>query len=258
MLLAYNDEGTGPVVVLLHGFPLSRAMWAEQVRALSPSFRAITPDLRGHGESPAPDAVYTMDQMAEDVVEMLDGLGVTEPVAMGGLSMGGYVALALVLKHPERVRALILADTRAAADTLDAARLREESARGVLQAGHPGAIVEAMLPRLFAESTIRDRPALVSPIRAMMEATSASGVAGALRGMAARPDRREDLRTITVPTLVVVGEKDAISPPDEARAIVEALPDARLAEIPEAGHLSPVENPEAFNAAILDFLRNPT
>jgi 3-oxoadipate enol-lactonase len=256
MLLAFTDEGAGPVVVLLHGFPLNRSMWSGQIGELGRSFRVIAPDLRGHGESPAPDAVYSMELMAEDVVELLDGLAITEPVVVGGLSMGGYVALALAVKHPERIRGLILADTRAAADSPEAARGREETAQAVLRDGHPGAVVESMIPKLFAGSTIQGRPEVVAPMRAAMEATSASGVAGALRGMAVRPDRRDALKSIAAPTLVAVGEQDAISPPDEARAIAEALPNARLAVIPGAGHLSPCENPEAFNAAVLDFLRS--
>jgi len=255
MLLAFTDEGAGPAVVLLHGFPLDRTMWADQVPALVPEHRVVVPDLRGHGESPAPDSVYAMEQMAEDVVELLDGLALTEPVVFAGLSMGGYVALALAAHHPERVRALILADTRAANDAPEAAANREVNARSVLAAGHPKALVESMIPKLFAPSSLRDRPELVARLRGAMEATSAAGVAGALRGMAMRPDRRPELGSIAAPTLVVVGEHDAVSPPDEARAIAEALPNGRLVTIPGAGHLSPCENPGAFNAAALDFLR---
>lgn len=256
MLLAFSDEGAGPAVVLLHGFPLNRSMWDAQVPALVGTHRVIRPDLRGHGESPAPDAVYTMDLMADDVVEMLDGLGIVEPVVLGGLSMGGYVALALALNHPARVRGLILADTRAAADSPEAAARREETARSVLKTGDLGELVETMVPRLFCRSTFRDRPGLIPPIKAAMEQTTPAGVAGALRGMACRPDRRDRLNGIACPVLVVVGEEDVISPPDEARAIADALPDARLAVIPRAGHLAPCENPDAFNPAVLDFLRD--
>ena len=256
MLLAYSDHGAGPAVVLLHGFPLSRTMWDAQVRALSPTHRVIVPDLRGHGESPAPDGAYSMDRMADDVAGLLDGLGIPGPVVVGGLSMGGYVALALALNHPERLRGLILADTRAAADAPEAAARREETARDVLRTGDVGPAVGAMVPRLFAASTLRDRPGVVAAIRAAMEQTTPAGFAGALRGMAARPDRRDRLGEIPVPALVVVGEEDAISPPEEARAIADALPCGRLAVIPRAGHLAPCEDPESFNAAVLDFLKD--
>lgn len=255
MLLAFTEQGSGPVVVLLHGFPLSRVMWAEQIRSLSASHRVIAPDLRGHGESPAPDAVYTMDSMADDVVELLDGLGVAEPVVVGGLSMGGYVALAMALKHPARLRALMLIDTRAAADSPEAAEQREVTAQSVLKAGNPGAMIAAMIPKLFGKTTLAQHPDRVGPMRDDMEKTSASGVVGALRGMAVRPDRREQLAEITVPTLVVVGEDDVIAPPDEARAIADALPDGRLEIIPAAGHLSPYENPQAVDEVVLRFLQ---
>jgi pimeloyl-ACP methyl ester carboxylesterase len=255
MLLAFTEQGSGPVVVLLHGFPLNRTMWAGQIRTLGASHRVIAPDLRGHGDSPAPDAVYTMEAMADDVVELLDGQGVAEPVVVGGLSMGGYVALAMALKHPDRLRALMLIDTRAAADSPEAAKGREESAQAVLKEGHPRAVVESMIPKLFGKSTLARHPDRIESMRAEMEKTSASGVAGALRGMAIRPDRRGDLAKITVPTLVVVGEEDAIAPPDEARAIAEALPDGRLDVVPGVGHLAPYEDPEAFDEVVLRFLQ---
>ena len=195
-----------------------------------------------------------MDSMADDVVEMLDGLGITEPVVVGGLSMGGYVAIALALKHPSRVRALMLMDTRAAADTAEAASLREQTAQSVLKAGHPGAMIETMTPRLFGKSTVQRAPGLVLSLQESMERTSASGVAGALWGMAVRPDRTEQLSEISVPTLVIVGEEDVISPPEEARSIADALPLGKLEVIPAAGHLSPYENPKVVNAVVLEFL----
>lgn len=254
MRLAFTDQGAGPVVVLLHGFPLSRAMWTEQVKALSASHRVIAPDLRGHGESPAPDGAYTMESMADDVVELLDGLGINDSVALGGLSMGGYVSLALALKYPDRVRALMLLDTKAEADSPEAADAREKSAREVLEAGNPGSVVEAMVPKLFAEATIKGNPALVDSFRSLMNKTPAAGVAGALRGMAVRPDQTGRLGEIKVPSLVIVGEHDAITPPEGARNMAAALPASQFEVIPGAGHLSPRENPEAVNAVILKFL----
>lgn len=256
MRLAFDDRGSGTVVVLLHGFPLSRAMWREQVSGLGSTCRVITPDLRGHGESAAPEGVYTMEEMADDVVELLDALKISEPVILGGLSMGGYVALALVHRHPERVRALMLIDTKAAADTPEAAKIREETARAVLAAGNASSVIETMVPRLFGKVTPEQHPERIEPILAIMENTPPRGVAGALRGMAVRPDRRGELARIAVPTLVVVGEDDVISPPEEARAIAQALPNSRLEVIPAAGHLSPCENPGAVNAVLLGFIRS--
>lgn len=257
MGLACIDRGDGPAVVLLHGFPLSKEMWQHQIEPLAEHYRVIVPDLRGHGESPAPGGAYAMDAMADEVVELLDDLEIRGPVVLGGLSMGGYVALSLVLRHPERVSGLMLIDTRAAADTPDAARLREQTAAGVLQSGSTSAMIETMVPRLFGKATLEKHPEKIEPILAVMGQTSPEGVAGALRGMAIRPDRRGDLGSIQVPTLVMVGEDDVISPPSEAREIAAALPHARLEVIPAAGHLAPYENPDAANDVILRFLEGP-
>lgn len=255
MLLAYNDDGPGPVVVLLHGFPLDRTMWSSQVTTLGSMYRVITPDLRGHGQTAAPDGVYSMDEMAEDVIETLDTLQITEPVVLGGLSMGGYVALALTARYPDRFRALMLIDTKAEGDTPDAARGREELASTVEGTGNSGAVASAMLPKLFSETTRQRRPELISQMQAVMQKTPARAVAGALRGMAARPDRTAELAQIVVPTLVLVGADDAITPPDGAQKMAEAIADAQIVVIPDAGHLAPLENPQATNEAILDFLR---
>src|SRR4051812_36052831 len=243
MLLAYDDYGPGPVVVLLHGFPLDRKIWSAQETSVGSIYRVIAPDLRGHGESAAPAGGYTMDEMAGDVLELLDALQIKEPVILGGLSMGGYVALSLLARAPGRVRALMLMDTRAAADTPEAARNREELARTVETTGSTRHVVDAMLPKLFAEVTRTRRAELIPPVRAAMERISARAIAGALRGMAQRPDRSAELASITVPTLVLVGEHDAITPPEESRRMAAALPMAELAIIPNAGHLAPLENP---------------
>jgi pimeloyl-ACP methyl ester carboxylesterase len=229
-------------------------MWKEQVEGIGSIYKIIAPDLRGHGDSPAPEGDYTIDEMADDVIELLDTLGFDEPVVVGGLSMGGYVALSLIARYPERVRALMLMDTRAAADSPEAAQKREELAQAVLAAGHAGPVVEAMTPRLFAPFTLKERPERVAPLREVMGRNTARGIVGALRAMASRPDRRADLAAIRVPVLVIVGEEDVVTPPAEAQALADAISGARLEVIQEAGHLAPYENHAIANNVILRFL----
>jgi 3-oxoadipate enol-lactonase len=255
MDLAYADQGPGPVVILLHGYPLSKAMWEEQLSGIGSIYRVIAPDLRGFGESPVPEGVYTMDAMADDVVELLETLEIMGPVVVGGLSMGGYVALSLAARYPTRVKALMLMDTRAGADTPEAAQGREATAKAVLAANSAATVAESMLPRIFCKMTLEQHPERVEPMKAVMEQTAPQGIAGALRGMASRPDRRGDLPKIAVPTLVLVGEEDTLTPPAEAKAMADAIPNARLEVIPKAAHMAPYENPSAVNSAILGFLK---
>ena len=256
MLLAYSDEGPGPAVVLLHGFPLSRAMWSEQIPVLGGVFRVIAPDLRGHGESPAPEGVYTIDEMADDVIETLAHLHISERIVLGGLSMGGYVALSLVLRYPERVRALMLMDTHAGPDSPEVAATREVTAKSVLEAGSVAAIVDGMIARQFSPTFREERPERVEPLRTVMAQTTPRGFAAALRAMAKRPDRRGDIDKIAVPTMVLVGENDVITPPTVARSLVESIPGTRLEVIPKAGHMAPYENPSVANAVIMRFLQS--
>jgi 3-oxoadipate enol-lactonase len=250
--LAYTDEGSGPVVLMLHGFPFDRSMWRGQIEKLSSGFRVIAPDLRGHGGTSVTSGPSLMEDMAEDVLALLDELNVPRAVVCG-LSMGGYVALALYRAHPSRVRALVLADTRPRADTEDARRAREENARRSLSEGMRP-IADAMLPKLLSTRTRESAPEVVARVREMMLGVNAEGAASALRGMALRRDQTDLLSKIDVPALVIVGSEDAVTPPSDAEAMRELIEGSRLVVIVGAGHVSNVERPEEFDRALVEFL----
>lgn len=254
MALASVESGQGAPVVLLHGFPLDHTLWDGQAAAFSPGFRIITPDLPGHGNSPILAGLMTVDRMADSVIALLEELNITEPVTLGGLSMGGYVALSVAARYPERLRALMLFDTKSAADTPAAAALREKNARAIDETGSTEDFLRGMLPKLFADSTRRNAPEVVAETEAIMRRSLPEGVSATLRALASRPDRTEILAKIAVPTLVVVGEEDAISPPEEMKRMAEMIPRCRFSVIPHAGHLSPLENPSAVNLTMGTFL----
>jgi pimeloyl-ACP methyl ester carboxylesterase len=248
------QRGDGLPVLLVHGFPLDHTMWQFQLDALSGGFRLIAPDLRGFGRSPATKGKVTMERFADDLAELLDRLAIREPIVYCGLSMGGYIAWPFWRRYAARLRALVLCDTRAAADTAETARGRLASAEKVLAEG-PGAIVESLIPRLFAEKTLRELPECVERTRRVMMSTSPEGIAAALSGMAERPDSTSDLSRITVPALCICGCHDAIATVEEMRGMAAAMPQATFREIPDAGHMSPLEQPAAVNSALLEFLR---
>jgi len=251
--LSIADVGSGPTLLLVHGFPLDHSMWRHQLESLGDKYRVIAPDLRGFGASTGATDTITMDQLADDLADLLDGLDIAEPVTFCGLSMGGYVAWQFWQRHASRLDRLILCDTRAVADTDEAARGRSDMAQRVLSEGAT-IVAEAMLPKLFAETTIRERADIVEATRRVMQATAPVTVAGALRGMAQRPDMTSELPNVDVPTLVMCGEYDVISTVDEMRSIADALPNARFVEVSGSGHMSPLEDPIAVNAAIRSFL----
>lgn len=250
--LAYEEAGAGEPIVLLHGYPLNRTMWREQVEELSARWRVITPDLRGHGETDVGASPATMERMAEDVASLLDELRI-ERAVVGGLSMGGYITLAFYRLFPERVRALILADTRARPDTDEVRRGREESAQKALSEGMKP-IGDAIMPKMLAPATLKHRPEMVARVRAMIDATRREGAAAALRGMAVRRDQTEMLAQIKVPVAVLVGEEDAVIPLEETQAMCASIPGARLFVIEGAGHVSNIEEPAQFNRALVSFL----
>jgi pimeloyl-ACP methyl ester carboxylesterase len=249
--LAVDIAGEGPAVLFIHGYPLDRTLWRHQVDHLV-GFRRIAPDLRGMGLSDAPDLGYSMTTYADDLAALLDSLGVDE-VALVGLSLGGYVAFEFVRRWRRRVRALVLMDTRSEADSAEGRRARDLAAAAVREGG-PAAIADAMMPKLFA----REDPKEVSgadEVRRMILASPAAGIAGALGAMRDRPDSTSLLPTLGgIPTLVVVGEDDRVTPPDTARAMAEAIPGARLQVVPGAGHLTPIEQPAVTTRLLAEFL----
>jgi pimeloyl-ACP methyl ester carboxylesterase len=251
--LEYGDAGDGPVVVLLHAFPLCRAMWRPQVEALAPAYRLVTPDLRGFGGSSPFDTVPSVDAMADDVATLLDDLRVSGPVVVGGLSMGGYVSLAFARRHPGRLRGLILADTKAEPDTAEARANRDKTIAFARE--HPAAdVAEPMIPKLLGDQTRAKRPEVTEEVRRIALAQSPGGIIGALQALRDRPDATPGLGRIAVPTLVLVGSEDVLTPPSQAQAMVAAIRGSRLALISGAGHLANLEQPAAFNAALHAFL----
>jgi 3-oxoadipate enol-lactonase len=251
--LATVDRGHGKPLLLVHGFPLDHAMWDAQVEAFRETHRVIAPDLRGFGRSDVTSGKVTMEQLADDLAGLVDALGVDDPVTLCGLSMGGYIAWQFWRKYASRLGGLIVCDTRAAADTPEAAAARRATADQVLAEG-PATLADSMIPKLFAEITIKSSPATIEGIRRVILNADPEGIAAAQRGMAQRPDVTQMLAEITCPTLVIVGAQDVISPVDEMRAIAESVPGAGMAVIPDAGHMAPVENPEEVNRVIREFL----
>lgn len=239
-------------LVLLHAFPLDARMW-DPVRApLAERFRVITPDQRGLGRSPLPEseAEPELADAARDVVALLDKLELDQ-VVLGGCSMGGYLAMAVLRQAPERVGGLVLIDTKAAADTPEAAQTRLDVANRAEAEGVKGWLADANLPNLLADTASVDVRARV---RELIDAQPPSGVAWAARAMRNRPDSVDLLRETDVPALVIVGERDAITPLDAANTMVEALPDATLAVLPDVGHLTPLEDPAGVVEAILGWV----
>ena len=252
--LAYTDAGLGQPVVLLHGYPFNRSLWNEQVSALSNSYRVITPDLRGLGESDATQGPATMNRMAQDVAALLDHLEVSRAV-VGGLSMGGYVALAFYKQFPSRVRSLILADTRAQADNEEGKQTRFQQAEKALAEGMAG-IADSMLPKLLTPETVSKRPDLVKRVRDMMLKTKPEGAAGALLGMAERDDQTPLLSQISCPTLILVGREDPITPVPDSEKMHREIAGSRLVVLENAAHVSNLERTDQFNEELLRFLNS--
>jgi len=252
-LLAHDDAGRGTPLLLVHGFPHDRALWAPQRRPLARRARLIIPDLRGFGASAAlGPPPTTLEGHADDLARLLDAVGVDRAV-VGGLSMGGYIAFAFWRRHRARVRALLLADTRAGADSEEGKAKRREMIQLARTAG-PGAVADAMMPGMIGKTTRANRPETEREMRAICARAPADGIVAALEAMIARADSAPTLATIDVPTLIVVGTEDALTPPKESEAMHARIAGSRLERIPRAGHASNFERPAAFNHIVSEFL----
>jgi 3-oxoadipate enol-lactonase len=250
--LAVDVRGQGPAILFVHGFPLDHTIWEHQLGHLEGWMR-IAPDLRGMGQSDAPDLGYSMATYAEDLLALLDSLGV-DRVVLCGLSMGGYVIFEMLRRARARVRAVILMDTRAEADSADTRKARDASAVQAREGGSV-AIAAAMLSRMLAESAPAEQPALVDRVRRMMEATPVAGILGAISALRDRPDSTPLLPALAdLPSLIVVGQEDRLTPPTLSQAMADRIPGSRIVVVPGAGHLTPMEKPEAATAAVADFL----
>ena len=249
----YRDEGSGLPVVFIHAFPLNQTMWDDQVADLRHFCRTITLDLRGFGNSDAPPGPYSMDQMASDIRGLMAALEIEDAV-LAGISMGGYVSLAFYRNYPGAVRAMILADTRAGADTHAAREKRLNSAKKAESEG-ASAIADEMVPLLLGPSTLQHKPEIADRVRSMVEANSPAGIAAAQRAMADRMDSTYILAGIDRPVLIAVGAEDSLTPIAEAEALRNGIPHSRMQIVPGAGHLSNLEQPAEFNRHLGEFIR---
>jgi pimeloyl-ACP methyl ester carboxylesterase len=252
--LFYTDTAPGSSaipLVLLHGFPLDSRIWSAQVTALAPHARVITVDLRGFGQSSS-TRPFTMESLADDVHDLLQSIGAL-PCVLGGLSMGGYVALAHAEKYPVDLKALALIDTRAESDNPAGQDARNRMIELARTGGAP-AVADQMQPRMLAETTLRQKPEIVHRLRQIMEACPPLTIEHASAAMRDRPDRTPILSNIRVPVLIVVGDSDVITPPAMAESMRQRIPQATLTVIANAGHMSPMEQPEQVNDALRQFL----
>jgi 3-oxoadipate enol-lactonase len=248
----YEVRGSGRPLVLLHPFPAHHELWLPVAESLATRYQVVLPDLRGHGLSTIGEGAATMEKHANDIARLCDDAGVGKAI-FAGVSIGGYILLEFWRRFRERVTALMLLDTRASADSDQGRAARLKSAEDVERQG-PEPFIDGMIPKLIGETTRANRPDRVGAARAMMMKMSAAGIAAVQRGMAARPDSAPTLRTIDVPTLIVAGEEDNLTPVADAQMMQQQIPKSKLQVIPRAGHYAIFEQPEDVTRIIRQFL----
>ncbi|HEX4489525.1 MAG TPA: alpha/beta fold hydrolase [Terriglobales bacterium] len=250
--ITYELEGKGAPVVLLHPFPVNHEFWQPVVQALNSRYQLVLLDLRGHGSSEIGEGPALMEKHAADIARVMDDAGVGR-AAMVGVSIGGYALFEFWRRYRGRAAALILIDTKATADTPEARNARLQVANDVMERGTE-AFIDGMLPRLMGETTRKTRPDLVETARKMMLKMSPEDIGQVQRGMAARPDSVETLKTINVPTLIVAGDEDTLTPIPDAELMRQHIGGSQLQVVPKAGHYSPFERPDESGRMLRQFL----
>ncbi len=249
-----SGDPQGLPVIFIHGFPFSHAMWSPQLSDLPSGIRAVAYDLRGLGASDPGDGQFTIEGHVDDLIALLDSLHLAKVVVVG-LSMGGYIALRALQRNPGRFSAAILCDTRSEADS-DEAKLKRAAQIKSVKVEGSAAFAEGFLKAVFAAETFQKNPQAVALIRDIIVATSPRSIAGTLLALAARTDTSAALHQIAIPTLILVGENDGVTPPEAARSMHAKIPGSQLQILPGAAHMSNLENPETFNRALWEFLRS--
>lgn len=252
IMMEYEMRGSGNPLVLIHGYPLNSMMWESQFD-LADAATVIAPNLPGFGGTQIGTEEIQMGLYADDIDELLRALHIRQPAVICGFSMGGYVAFEFLRRYPDKVAALVLANTKMTPDSLVAKEARDNSAALARQSG-AAAIAQAMLPKMFSPKTYESNPALVAKAQKMMESATVPGLVGALMAMKERPDSRVTLGSYEGRSLIITGADDNLIPVSEAELMKEAATDGTLMILPDAGHLSNMEQPEAFNKAVRTFL----
>jgi len=253
LTLHFEERGTGIPLLLIHGFPFSGKMWIGQLDKLSASARVVALDLPGFGDSPAGEGRASVDQYAEDCFAVLDALDIMEPAVIAGLSMGGYIALAAARMVPLRIRGLVLASTRAGADSAEGKTSRDKTIAQVKEAG-ASVVADSMYPKLLSPHSYNDKPAVAEELKEIMRGATPEGVIAALTAMRDRPDATEELVNLHMPVLIIHGKDDQIIPSLEAEVMAKAIPNNDLRLIDKAGHLPNLEQPEEFDRIVEKFL----
>jgi pimeloyl-ACP methyl ester carboxylesterase len=254
--LFVEEQGTGQPVLFIHGFPFDHTIWSRTCSLLSTDFRVIVPDLRGLGKSELPDSwnIISMEQFADDLHVLLQTLGVSEKVILCGLSMGGYIVMQYAKKYSNELAGIVLCSTKTVADSPAVAENRRKQAAGLKDKTlELRSIANTMIPKLFAEKTFKNKPEIVRELRAVIESNNPHGVAAAALGMAKRSDTTELLGELNIPVLVICGSEDQFSPPSEMKQIAEKAQYGKFVEIPNAGHLPPLEQPEQFATTLKEW-----